>query len=214
MAFAIGADKSTRIARLFHLLWQGECIARDAAARQALICGEIKAQRFFSMQSTQESLHAALFNAASSVLTPHTGALQTPAVTALRDYRRNLEHDLDCGHLGGSVVGLQIVLEGLGALTLSRMNLALSRHGPRFAPFKRVFEHQEDTHHAFGCRWLARRDPASLPRLAADARRYFDLACGVIDGGDELFGCGTGTPQDYRARLRAALPSALTRDWP
>lgn len=214
MAIVIGADKSTRIARLFHVLWHGERIAHDAAARQALICGEVKAKRFFSMQSSQEALHAALFHAASAVLMPRTRSLQSTAVTALSAYRRHLEHDLACGHLAGSIIGLQIVLEGLGALTLSRMNLALSRHGPRFAPFKRLLEQQEDSHHAFGCRWLVRQDTASLPRLAADAHRYFNLACGVIDGGEDLFCYGTSTSQDYRSHLRAALPLTLTRDWP
>ncbi len=214
MAIVIGAGRSVRIARLFDVLWHGERIARDVAARQALICGETKAQRFFAMQSAQESLHAATFRAACAVLTPRTHTLQSPAVTALSEYRRHLEHDLASGHLAGSIVGLQIVLEGLGALTLSRMNLALSRHGPRFAAFKRLLEHQEDSHHAFGCRWLARQDPAFLPRLAADAGRYFDLACGVIDGGEELFCYGISTSQDYRTHLRAALPLSLTRDWP
>ncbi len=214
MTIAIGTDKSTRMARVFHVLWHGERIAHDAAARQALICGDIKAKRFFSMQSAQESLHAALFHAATAVLTPRMRSLQTPAVAALNAYRRHLDHDLAAGHLAASIVGLQIVLEGLGALTLSRMNLALSPHGPRFAPFKRLLEQHEDSHHAFGRRWLERQDIESLPRLAADARRYFELACSAIDGSEELFGYGVSTPQNYRSHLRAALPSALTRDWP
>ena len=58
MAFAIGADKATRIARLFHLLWQGECIARDAAGAQARICCDPKVRRFFALQTGQEALHA------------------------------------------------------------------------------------------------------------------------------------------------------------
>lgn len=55
MAIVIGADKSTRIARLFHVLWHGERIARDTAARQALICNDVKARRFFAMHQ-----HAAM----------------------------------------------------------------------------------------------------------------------------------------------------------
>lgn len=213
MSIEIGTDKSTRMARLFQLLWHGERIAHDTAARQAQLCREIKAQRFFAMQSAQESLHATMFHAASRVLAPRTRAPQSAAVAALGVYRCHLEHDLACGHLAGSVVGLQIVLEGLGALTLSHMNLALSKHGARFAPFKRLLEQHEDSHHAFGCRWLARQDTAALPRLGADARRYFELACDVINAGDELFCYGISSPQDYRSQLRAALPLTLTGDW-
>ena len=100
----------------------------------------------------------------------------TNAVTALDTYRRHLAHDLERGHLVSTIIGLQIVLEGLGALTLAHINLALSRYGARFAPYKRLLEQQEDTHHAFGCRWLAHKDAASITRMAADARRYFELA--------------------------------------
>src|SRR5688500_3699427 len=112
MTIAIGADKSIRIARLFQVLRHGERIACDTAARQAQICGESKAKRFFSMQAAQESLHAALFHAACTVLTRRTASVQSAAVIALDTYRRHLEHDLGCGHLRGSIVGLQVVLEG------------------------------------------------------------------------------------------------------
>ena len=214
MAIVIGADKSTRIARLFHVLWHGERIARDTAARQALICNEVKARRFFAMQSAQESLHAALFHAAATVLAPRARLLQTPAITALGVYRRHLDRDLAAGNLAGTIIGLQIVLEGLGALTLSRMNLALSQHGPRFARFKRLLEQQEDSHHAFGCRWLERQSIASVPALAADTRKYCEVAYSVIDSGEDLFGYGISTPQCYVTHLRATLPAALMQDSP
>lgn len=209
----IGINSSTRAARVFHVLWHGECIAHDIAVRQAMICGNAKAKRFFAMQASQESIHATLFHAATLVLAPRTRMVQTNAVTALGAYRRQLAHDLERGHLVSTIIGLQIVLEGLGALTLAHINPALSRHGARFAPFKRLLEQQEDTHHAFGCRWLAREDAASIPRMAADARRYFELACDVIGNSEDLFCYGISTPRDYRAQLRAALPPVVTRDW-
>ncbi len=213
MTIGIGPGCNTRIARLFHALWHGECIARDAAAWQARICSEPKARRFFALQAAQETLHATLFGAAVSVLAPRTSALETPTLSALDRYRKRLEDDLEAGRISSSVVGLQIVLEGLGALTLARMNLALSGHGARFAPCKRLLEHQEDTHHAFGCRWLERQRIESAPALAADAREYFELACDVIDSSEDMFGYGISTPESYRAQLRAALHAALTRGW-
>jgi hypothetical protein len=203
---------SARIAELLHLLRQGECIAHDGARRQALICGDARMKRFFALQATHEMLHAGVLDVACSVLSPRHRA-QSPALTALAAFRRDLEHDLARGHLAASIVGLQIVLEGLGMLTLSRMNPALSRHGARFAPFKRVLEQQEHTHHAFGCRWLERQDRSLLPQRAADARRYFDLAAAVIDDGADLFCHGASTPRSYKQGLLAALPPALTQGW-
>lgn len=172
----IGIDGSIRAARVFHVLWHGERIAHDVAVRQAAICDNAKAGRFFTLQASQESIHATVFHAATAMLAPRARMMLTNAVTALDTYRRHLAHDLERGHLVSTIIGLQIVLEGLGALTLAHINLALSRYGARFAPYKRLLEQQEDTHHAFGCRWLAHKDAASITRMAADARRYFELA--------------------------------------
>lgn len=214
MTIAIGADGNTRIARLFHALWHGECIARDAAAWQARICGEPKLQRFFALQATQEALHATVFHAAATLLAPRGRSLRTPAIVVLDDYRRRLDDDLAAGDLAGSVVGLQVVLEGLGDVVLKRLNPELNRHGARFAPWQKLLLAQEDIHHAFGCRWVKRCSAAALPALAASARDYLSLGTRLLAASEELFGYGLSTAASYDAQLRATLPEALLAEQP
>ena len=214
MAIVIGADKATRIARLFHLLWQGECIARDAAGVQARICRDPKVRRFFALQAGQEALHATVFHGAATLLARRGCSLRTPAIAVLDDYRRRLDDDLAAGDLAGSVVGLQVVLEGLGDVVLKRLNPELNGHGARFAPWQKMLLAQEDTHHAFGCRWVEHSPSDELPGLAATACGYRDLATRVLNASEELFGYGISTAESYGERLRATLPAALTAEQP
>ena len=214
MRTAIDTGCELRIARLFHALWHGERIACAIAMRQARVCHEPRARRFFALQATQEALHATVFLAAATLLAPRARSLRTPAIAALDDYRRRLDDDLAAGDLAGSVVGLQVVLEGLGEVVLKRLNPELNRHGARFAPWQKLLLAQEDIHHAFGCRWIRRGSGSALPALAASARDYLSLGSRVLAASEELFGYGLSTAASYEAQLRATLPEALRAEQP
>lgn len=209
MTATANSDRDLRIARLFNVLWHGERIACAIAMRQARVCREPRARRFFALQATQEALHATVFHAAATLLAPRGRTLQTPAIAVLDEYRRRLDDDLAAGDLDGSVVGLQVVLEGLGDVVLKHMNPQLNRHGSRFAPWQKLLLAQEDTHHAFGCRWVRRSSSAALPALAASARDYLGLGTRLLDASEDLFGYGLSTSVSYGAQLRASLPEAL-----
>lgn len=214
MTITIESGRDLRIARLFNVLWHGERIACAIAMRQARVCREPKARRFFALQATQEALHATVFHAAATLLAPRGRSLRTPAIAALDDYRRRLDDDLAAGDLAGSVVGLQVVLEGLGDVVLKRLNPELNRHGARFAPWQQLLLAQEDTHHAFGCRWVKRCSGAALPALAASARDYLSFGTRLLAASEELFGYGLSTVASYDAQLRATLPEALMVEQP
>ena len=214
MTITIETGRELRIARLFNVLWHGERMACAIAMRQARVCREPKARRFFALQATQEALHATVFHAAATLLAPRGRLLRTPAIAALDDYRRRLDDDLAAGDLTGSVVGLQVVLEGLGDVVLKRLNPELNRHGARFAPWQKLLLAQEDIHHAFGCRWVSRSCGAALPALAASARDYLSLGTRLLAASEELFGYGLSTAASYDAQLRATLPEALLAEQP
>lgn len=214
MTITIESGRDLRIARLFNVLWHGERIACAIAMRQARVCREPKARRFFALQATQEALHATVFHAAATLLAPRGRSLRTPAIAALDDYRRRLDDDLAAGDLTGSVIGLQVVLEGLGDVVLKRLNPELNRHGARFAPWQQLLLAQEDSHHAFGCRWIRRCSSAALPTLAASARDYLSLGTRLLAASEELFGYGLSTAASYDAQLRATLPEALMAEQP
>lgn len=214
MTITIESGRDLRIARLFNVLWHGERIACAIAMRQARVCRDPKARRFFALQASQEALHATVFRAAATLLAPRGRSLLTPAIAVLDDYRRRLDDDLAAGDVAGSVVGLQVVLEGLGNVVLKRLNPELNRHGARFAPWQKMLLAQEDTHHAFGCRWVGRCSSAALPALAASARDYLSLGSRVLAASEELFGYGLSTVASYDAQLRATLPEALIAEQP
>lgn len=214
MTITIESGRDLRIARLFNVLWHGEHIACAIAMRQGRVCREPKARRFFALQATQEALHATVFHAAATLLAPRGRSLRTPAIAVLDDYRRRLDDDLAAGDLTGSVVGLQVVLEGLGEVVLKRLNPELNRHGARFAPWQKLLLAQEDIHHAFGCRWVKRCSSAALPALAASARDYLRLGTRLLAASEELFGYGLSTAASYEAQLRATLPEALRAEQP
>lgn len=209
MTIPIDPGFDLRIARLFKVLEHAERIACGIAMRQARLCREPRARRFFALQATQEALHATVFHAAATLLAPRGRSLHTPAIAALDDYRQRLDDDLAAGNLAGSVVGLQVVLEGLGDVVLRRLNPELNRHGTRFAPWQKLILAQETSHHAFGCSWVSRSSSAAMPALAASARQYLDLGTRLLTAGDELFGYGLGTAAGYDAQLRATVPQML-----
>lgn len=214
MTITIESGRELRIARLFNVLWHGERIACAIAMRQARVCRDPKARRFFALQATQEALHATVFHVAATLLATRGRSLRTPAIAVLDDYRRRLDDDLAAGDLAGSVVGLQVVLEGLGDVVLKRLNPELNCRGTRFAPWHKLLLAQEDIHHAFGCRWVKRCSGAALPALAASTRDYLRLGTRLLAASEELFGYGLSTAASYEAQLRATLPEALLAEQP
>src|SRR3989304_2983822 len=122
MTITIESGRDRRIARLVNVLGHGERIACAITMRQGRVCRDPKARRFFALQATQEALHATVFHAAATLLAPRGRSWRTPAIAVLDDYRRRLDDDLAAGDFAGSVVGLQVVLEGLGEVGLKRLN--------------------------------------------------------------------------------------------
>lgn len=206
----IGPSTQIYIARLCHTLAYGERLAQNCARRQAELTAEPKMRRFLLQQAQQENFHALIFQGAVAVLAPKQ-PVASPASDALQDYGKRLEADLETGKLAESLLGMQVVLEGLGSVVLEEIGIALSQHGSLFAPFRRLLQ-QEDTHHAFGLHALEQlraRDGVEAQQLQAAGRDYLELSDQALLACCELFQHFDSDPGDYSQSLRQQLPDWL-----
>jgi 1,2-phenylacetyl-CoA epoxidase catalytic subunit len=204
----IGTDLKGQLAHLFQVLVAGERLAQECAQRQALLAPERKTRSFLLTQAQQEGLHAWVFQRAASALAPRGSVGDSPALRAMFHYRERLFADLDRGNLAGSLVGMQVVLEGVGARVLKEMDAELRRRGDRHAALRRRLLLQEDAHHAFGLRCIQRlcaETPAASALLATAGREYTALSIDMLTACEELFLYLGAEPQLYQPALPACL---------
>lgn len=204
----IGTDLKGQLARLFQVLVAGERLAQECALRQALLAPERKTRSFLATQARQEGLHAWVFHCAASALVPRGSASDSPPLRAMHLYRERLFADLDSGNLAGSLVGMQVVLEGVGARVLKEMDTELRRRGDRHAALRRRLLLQEDAHHAFGLRCIERlcaETPAASALLATAGGEYTALSIGILSACEELFLYLGADPQFHQPALPACL---------
>ena len=213
----IGLDVNARIADLFHALALGERLAQDCACRQAVFAADPDIRHFLTRQAQQEAFHALVLNGAVAVLDSKRNA-DTPLIQALHAYGARLDSDLDARRFAPSLLGMQVMLEGIGAVVLQKLDVSLSeRHSPRFAPFRRLLLQQEDAHHAFGLRTLKQiiaADPVQVEALRVAARDYLALARELLFTCSDLFQYFDSSVTDYSASLDQHLPRWLMETAP
>lgn len=188
----IRTDLKRQLAHALQVLLQGEQLAHECAQRQATLATAGNIRRFLALQARQERFHADVFRQIVLALDSRA-ALATgdsPACRAMVQWQRRLRADLDSCDLPSSMVGMQLVLEGVGAAILKDIDSALDRRGERFATLRRTLRRQEEAHHAFGVRTverLAAAQPELTPRLRAAASDYQHLSATVMSECDEVF---------------------------
>lgn len=199
------------IAQFFAGMTRAEEISRDVSRRQALIAPNTAMRSFLASQSRQEALHAAAFRAALR-LASRRHSYPDPLARALDRFAARLHADLDAGWLEGSLIGLQGVLEGIGAVALGAPRTELASIGARFVPLRHVLLAQEESHHRHGLRWLARlsadraRDQGALRR---SQREYADLGEEVVVASVEIFEGFDVEQRVYLDAGRAAIAASL-----
>jgi hypothetical protein len=206
-----GAVCLPRIAQFFAGMLRAEEISRDVARRQALLAPDAAMRRFFMLQSRQEALHAGVFRAGLH-LASRRNRCPDALASALGRFAARLHADLDAGSLAGSLIGLQGVLEGIGAVALGAPRTELSSLGARFVPLRSVLLRQEAMHHRAGLRWLARLCAERNGDHAAvqDSQRdYADLGFAVVEAGVEIFQGFAVDQRLYRDDAKAAIAAAL-----
>ncbi len=178
----IGPDERVPIARLLTVLEYGERVAHECALAQAVLTKDSKTRRFLMNQSRQEAMHAVVFQSAIAWLAPkHLN--DVPVLPALEEYHEILDAELARGNLLETYLAEQVVFEGLGETTLSRIEQGLAKRGAPFGRTRRILLQQEEEHHGFGCRQLEqaiRRGETDRDALRQRAQRYLMLTDSII----------------------------------
>ncbi len=177
------------IARLLQFLEAGERLAHACTAGQARLAQDPRAARFLLGQARQEAAHALAFCAAIRWLAPRDSAA-SPLLPPLERYRALLEDAIRRRSFAETLLAEQIILEGLGAAILRRIEVGLTKRGARFGRLRRVLLHQEEAHYAFGRRALDRmiaEGEADPERLRGRGQEYLALTYDMVTTLTDLF---------------------------
>jgi hypothetical protein len=204
-------DERVPIARLLTFLEHGERLAHHCSKAQAALTADPGQHRFLQRQARQEAMHAMVFRGAIAWLAPrHIG--HTPVLQALEDYRTRLFDALARKNLIETVLGEQLILEGLGEALLNRIEAGLVKRAAPYGRVRRILLHQEEAHHGFGRRLLERAmadghtDAASLRHQAQD---YLELTERMVLALRDLFESIAEDPAAWAADIKSYLPPWL-----
>jgi hypothetical protein len=179
-------DLNARIARALTTIAHGEALAEGCARRQSALTVDRAWRAFLAEQARQEAHHAAFFTAGAKLF---GGAPAVDrVVTRYERYRVRLETGLERGDWYDSLVGMQLVFEALGGAVLEAFERSPSPKVGLFAGLRRRIAREEDVHHAFGVRLLA-RSKTDAPAIAAieRAQEYRALGRELLDACIPLF---------------------------
>ncbi len=201
-------DERVPIARLLQFLEHGERLAHDCAGAQAALAPDARMRGFLSGQARQEALHAAVFRGAVAWLAPrHLG--DCPVLPPLERYRSLLEEAIRMGQFWETILAEQIILEGLGAAILKRLEAGLVKRKAGFSRLRRILLHQEEAHHDFGCHVIERAmasGQTSSDALRLRAQEYFTLTDAMVGTLSDLFVSIDEDPSAYASDSRNNLP--------
>jgi hypothetical protein len=133
----IGAEEKINVARFLNFIFSSEKLAHICAAEQAKITEDRFLQRFLIGQSRQEKTHARTFSAAVLWLAPK--GVSCPADKHIKQYQSLLQDRIKNNELTTSILGLQVLLEGMGDVVLTRFNHGLNQRGAGIKKSVRLF---------------------------------------------------------------------------
>jgi len=201
-----------QIARLFDFLLQGERLAFDCSRAQAALFDDRASRRFLLNQARQERFHYRVFEAGIGILAPK-GISATPGRREMQDYRRLLEAAWRRGDRAETLLGMQVLLEGLGDVGLAHICAGFEHRGLGLLcrRVRHLVAGQEDAHHSFGLRRLRSLlpDRAAEEALAPRAQDYLDLLDRLFDSLAELFLFFDENPLVYKREFHDSLPAWL-----
>lgn len=201
-----------QIARLFDFLLQGEQLAFDCASAQVALFDDAASRKFLRNQARQEKFHYRVFKSGIGILAPR-GISATPGKREVRGYRHLLEEALRRGDRAETLLGMQVLLEGLGDVALRHIGAGFEPRGLQFLckRVRHLVAGQEDAHHSFGLRRLQSlsQDPASRQALLLRSQDYLELLDRLLDSVAELFDFFDEDPQLYKREFHRSLPEWL-----
>ena len=207
----LATDERQQISRLFAFLLEGEKLAFDCASKQASLFSDMASRKFLLNQARQEKFHYRVFQSGVGILTPR-GISNIPGLKQVRQYRCLLEESLNRGDRQESLLGMQIMLEGLGDVAVNHISAGFEYRnvGAMCRRVRHLILGQEDAHHSFG---LARFDALlknqPIPdRLQQRSQDYLELLESLVYSLSDLFHYFDENSADYLNEFQAGLP-----DW-
>jgi hypothetical protein len=194
-----GALSLHSLSPLLAAITLAEEISRDVSARQASIA-RLPLRLALKQQSWQETAHAAAFRTALQFVPgPPCPA---PVAKALHRFSRELHADLDRKALAASMIGMQCVLEGLGAVALQPPPGEVATLADRIFPLRAIVLHQELGHQRLGEAWVPRLGIEPV-RLHKTLNIYLELAQALLDAGLSTLDCLAGARAHYQDAVEA-----------
>lgn len=209
----IAIDERQQIARLFAFLLEGERLAFDCASQQKTFFHDKPSQKFLSNQARQEKFHCQVFKAGIGMLAPR-GVANIPGKQEMQLYRRLLTEAWTRGDQAETLLGMQIILEGLGDVAVKHIDAGFELRGvgSMFRRVRHLILGQEDAHHAFGLnRFNTCLDEAAIPEyLRLRSQDYLELLETLMLSVSELFSFFDEESEQYLQELHADLPVWMT----
>ena len=184
------ADERQQISRLFAFLLQGEQLAYDCASKQALLFDDKPSQKFLKNQARQERFHCQVFKSGVGILTPR-GVSNIPGKKEMQAYGQLLTEALERGDQAESLLGMQIIMEGLGDVAVKHISAGFDYRDIGFMcrRVRHLILGQEDAHHAFGVqRFNSLYADQPMPdHLIQRSQDYLELLESLMHSVSELF---------------------------
>ena len=189
---------------------QGEQLAHQCAKQQARIFNDPVAVKFFDNQAKQERFHARVFKTGIGIIKP-TGINDHLGKKAFDDYGRTLLAAVERGDKLESLLGMQIVMEGLAEVSLQHISDGFPSRGVGFNRIRHLIVGQEEAHHQFGVKQLQTYLPeADQNKLVSTYKLYLELAEALLYSVRDLFHYFDEDADLYYAELLDTVPSALS----
>ncbi len=199
----IGSDEKKAVARFLNFLLSGEKIAHRCSARQAGLCEDGAMRRFLLSQSRQEKFHAITFQSAILWLSPK--GVDSLAQKQMQQYESMLMEATDNNNLFSSVVGLQVILEGMGDIALSHIETGIEQRGIGYQKIRRAILAQEDSHHEFGLNYL--KTNVAPESISGHVDNYLTVIDEMLDSVHGLFDYFDEDINQYKAEFDYILPN-------
>lgn len=203
----IGTDEKKHIARYLKFLLCCEKIAHDCAAKQAKLCEDKQMKRFLIKQSRQERFHAATFQSGILFLAPK--GVCAPAKKHTQLYGGLLDEAIANNDLSSSIIGLQVILEGIGEVALSHLDFGMQQRDVGLQKIRRAILAQEDSHHDFGLNYLNTNKPLTT---SVHTESYLTVVSDMISSLQGLFDIFDEDSTQYMTEFRHNLPDQIYKD--
>lgn len=206
MFIKVGEHKQA--ARLFSFLMLGEQVAQDCAAAQAVRMSNKSMRRFLNSQANQENYHRILFQHGMLMLAPK-GSNCDPVKKPILAYKRLLDEAIETNNFAETLLGQQVILEGLGEIVLENIDKGMVNRKFGFKKIRHLILSQEHTHHQFGLRQLdglVNDNEEKRRALSLRTQDYMYLVQQMLINLQDLFEYFKYDSSQYFEVLRSKLP--------